>query len=109
MRHWTLLFAIVPFLAFAEDPPPPSTGNEMPKAPPKRLPSQDESRAEFDRFLAEAKNPKRDCGKLISPWTRLMFALARPTLDDVKRDMESYLWLARCAEKQRYYVLEGDL
>jgi hypothetical protein len=109
MRLACLVVLTVSFAASAEDPPPPSSGNEMPKAAPKRLPSEAESKLAFEKFLAEAKSPKRDCAKLISPWTRLMFALARPTNEEVKAEMDSYLWLARCAEKQKYFVLLGDL
>ena len=110
LRAHLVLLLLVPAAAAAQaDPPPPSTGRELPKAPAKRLPSQLEARAELDRLLAEAKAPKRDCAKLISPWTRLVFALARPAADDVKKSLDSYLQLARCAEKQKYYVLLGDL
>ncbi len=61
------------------------------------------------KVLAEAKSPQRDCAKLIAPWTRVLLALVRPPPPAVKQDLESYLWLARCAEKQRYHVLLGEI
>ncbi|MBL8951832.1 MAG: hypothetical protein JNK82_13705 [Myxococcaceae bacterium] len=116
MRHRAvLMLTVVSGLAFAaeerfaEDPAPPSTGNELPRAPSKRLPTQLEARVELERILNDAKSPKRDCKALISPWTRLMLALARPSTSDIEGSMESYLQLARCAEKQKYYVLLGDI
>src|SRR6185436_20161636 len=97
--------------AGAPTPPPPSTGKEMPKkeAPKKKLPTEAEAKAMWGALLEKAKSPDRDCAALIGPLARLAFTLAHPTKDEVKADMESYLWMARCAEKQKYFVLLGDL
>jgi len=106
---WAALLVLVSTVAFAADPPPPSTGNELPKPAAKRLPTQLEARAELERILSDAKSPKRDCKALISPWTRLVLALARPQTADIEGSMDAYLQLARCAEKQKYFVLLGDI
>jgi tetratricopeptide (TPR) repeat protein len=96
-------------LSQSPTPPPPSTGKEAPKAPQAKLPTKDEARAAWSQLLAAAKPGTRDCAKLIGPRARLAFMLAEPTPDEVKGDLESYLWMARCAEKQKYFVFMGDL
>src|SRR4051812_6434379 len=89
--------------------PPPSTGKEQPKEPKRKLPTQAEATAVWSALLTKAKAPDRDCAALIGPVARLAFSIANPSDEEVKADLESYLWMARCAEKQKYFVLLGDL
>ncbi|MBL8911940.1 MAG: hypothetical protein JNM17_14700 [Archangium sp.] len=104
-----LIFVAMSVLAQV-DPPPPSTGNEMPRAQLKqRLPTRTEADAEFSNLLFAAKEADRDCSTIITPRTRLLLVLSRPTLDAVDRNIEGYLQLARCAEKQKYFALLRDL
>lgn len=108
--RWLAALALSSSLVLAQgSPPPPSTGAEMPRAPANRLPSQAEAKPKFLALLDEAKAPKRDCAKLISPWARVLFAASRLSPDEVKANLEGLLWLARCAEKQHYFVLMGDI
>jgi hypothetical protein len=95
--------------ADAGAPPPPSTGKELPRAPAPKLPTQAQAKQAWGLLLAKAKAPDRDCARLISPYTRLMFSIANPSDEEIRAQMDSYLWMARCAEKQKYYVLLGDL
>ncbi|MFT3711270.1 MAG: hypothetical protein QM817_26870 [Archangium sp.] len=104
-----LALVLLPAVTFAQNPPPPSTGNEMPKAKALARPTYSVARQELLQLRNDAKDPKRDCKKLINAWTRLVLMVAKPSADEVREDLEGYLWLARCAEKQQYYVLLGDL
>jgi hypothetical protein len=89
-------------------PPPPSAPKDPPKQT-KKLPSKAESMALLNKVLAEAKAANRDCTRLIGPWTRVLLMLADPSPAEMASDLESYVWLARCAEKQKYYVLLADI
>jgi hypothetical protein len=104
-----LTLALTLMLSQQPAPPPPSTGKELPQAQRSKLPTVEEAKAYWSAALAKAKAETRDCAKLIGPAARLAFTLADPSPDDVKANLESYLWLARCAEKQRYFVFMADL
>ncbi len=85
------------------------TAEEPMKAEAPRLPTEAEAKELWSKLLAKAKAPDRDCAALIGPHARLAFTIANPTTDEVKADLAAYLWMARCAEKQRYYVLLLEL
>ncbi|MCC6811203.1 MAG: hypothetical protein IT381_27480 [Deltaproteobacteria bacterium] len=104
-----MLLLLALLLASEAAPPPPSTGKEAPQAAAPKLPTEAEARAMLAKVVAAAKPATRDCKTLIAPWTRVLLALARPEAAEVKKNSEGYLWLARCAEKQKYYVLLGDI
>jgi len=90
-------------------PPPPSAAKEASEPEAKKRPTKEEAQVLLNRVLAQVKAPSRDCSKAIAPWTRVLLELASPSSDEMRQDLEAYVWLGRCAEKQKYYVLLADI
>ena len=110
LRRVTCVLALVPAVALAQGgPPPPSSGLDLPRAANLVGLSEAEANAALDKLFADARSPKRDCAALINSRTRLVFTRSKVTKDYVKKNVDGYLWLARCAEKQKYYALMADL
>ncbi|MFO0594578.1 MAG: hypothetical protein U0228_04720 [Myxococcaceae bacterium] len=84
---------------------PPKKGKGPP--PPAIEAADDAAKAGWNKRLKLSSKGK--CEDLINPTARFDLTRADPTLDEVKADAAAYLALARCAEKQKYYVLEADL
>jgi hypothetical protein len=96
-----LLLLLVPALALA--------GPSKKKAEAEPLDELiDESKAEWLKRLKAAK-PGADCSKLITPDTRFDLTQADPTPAEVKKDLPAYVTMARCAEKEKFFVLLLDI
>lgn len=100
MRTSLWLLAVVPLVALA--------------GPKKKEPAEpldalvDESKAQWLERVKGAKAGK-DCASLITADTRFDLTQADPTPAEVKKDLKAYVTLARCAEKEKFFVLMVNL
>jgi hypothetical protein len=112
MKLVTIVIACTSAGAFAQPkppPPPPSTGKEMPAAMAKKISAQ-EHRAVLEAALAEAKKPSPSCAQIANPKTSTAwFALPVPSKATLAANVDAYVALARCAEKEQFFKLEKDI
>ncbi len=68
-----------------------------------------DARKRLSEVLVAADAGKAPCSDLVTPSTRYLINHADLTLGDVKKNAKPFLAVARCAEKEKYFVLEADI